>query len=143
MTIYAVGSDDKSSADPMRSQYQRTRRTWVYVVEGCACRAKQKVTDATDRKIELLVGGLPRHESRASFSIKTNQPFRDEEPRNEKKRIASGSFESVMPKMPSFVRSFVEFHLPSRGPFSFLRHEIIARERERSLSISIRIMNDE
>lgn len=142
MTIYAVGSDDKSSADPMRSQYQRTRRTWVYVVEGCACRAKQKVTDATDRKIELLVGGLPRHESRASFSIKTNQPFRDEEPRNEKKESLP-VLSRALPKMPSFVRSFVEFHLPSRGPFSFLRHEIIARERERSLSISIRIMNDE
>lgn len=140
MTIYAVGSDDKSSADPMRSQYQRTRRTWVYVVEGCACRAKQKVTDATDRKIELLVGGLPRHESRASFSIKTNQPFRDEEPRNEKKESLPVLSRALCLKC---LRSFVEFHLPSRGPFSFLRHEIIARERERSLSISIRIMNDE
>lgn len=119
MTIYAVGSDDKSSADPMRSQYQRTRRTWVYVVEGCACRAKQKVTDATDRKIELLVGGLPRHESRASFSIKTNQPFRDEEPRNEKKESLPVLSRALCLKcLRSFVR-LLNFIYPREAHFLF------------------------
>lgn len=34
--------------------------------------------ESADRKIELLLRGLSRHESRASFSIKTNESFRDE-----------------------------------------------------------------
>lgn len=38
---------------------------------------KAESADAMDRKIELLLRGLSRHESRASFSIKTNE-FRDE-----------------------------------------------------------------
>lgn len=44
----------------------------------CACckkvaRVVGQSADATDWKMDLLVGGLPRHESRASFSIKTNR----------------------------------------------------------------------
>lgn len=105
---------------------------------------KAESADAMDRKIELLLRGLSRHESQASFSIKTNESFRDESRVITSKKESLPVLEIYLKCLRSFVR-LLNFIYPRETHFFSPRHEIIGRERERSLSISIRarIMNDE